>query len=259
VLRNERDLGRVGNWNRGVQLAREGGFEFLTFLFAGDTWLPGDTVPKMLDIMCATGSDLGLAPYVTVDDHGRILRYSARISFAGASRVLPAQHLLEAMMHRGHLPITPLQANIYRVREDGLPHFDVDRPLTTDLDATIEYLVSRPAPVALIAKPFCAWLARKGRVFCSSGLEAFMADHFRQLRHAQELSNCPVDWTRAKSVFLLGFFRNGLTFGGWQQMPNLLRSAFAHAAAEPGQISPADLAGVAIRHLVTGRSTLHLK
>ena len=258
VIRNERDLGRVGNWNRGVAAARERGFEFVTFLFAGDTWVAGEALRELLDLMGTSGSDLGLAPYLTVDENGRTLRRSARISFPGTCKVLSSEELFAAMMRRGHLPITPLQANIYCLRSDGLPRFDERRPLTTDMDATVEYLARRAASISLTARPFCAWLARKGRVFCYSGLESFMADHFRQLRHAEELSDCPLDWTRAKSVFLLGYLRNCLTFGGWRQMPHLLRSALAQAGCEPGTIDPVDLAGLAIRRLAMGRSSLHL-
>lgn len=258
VIHNDSDFGRVGNWNRGVQLARERGFEFATFLFVGDTWVEGDTAAKLLDLMRTSGSDLGLAQYLTIDESGRILRNSARISFTGATSVLPAQALLHAMMRRGHLPITPLQANIYRLRADNRPEFDERRPLTTDLDATLEYVAHGSGSIALIAQPLCAWLARKGRVFCTSGLESFMADHFRQLRYAETLSGCPVDWSKAKSVFLLGNARSGVTFGGWRSLPGVLRSALSYASCEPGVINPIDMATLVIRHLATGRSSLHV-
>jgi hypothetical protein len=41
-------------------------------------------------------------------------------------------------------------------------------------------------------------------------------------------------------------------------MPHLLRSALAQAGCEPGTIDPVDLAGLAIRRLAMGRSSLHL-
>lgn len=257
VIQNERDLGRVGNWNRGIAIARERGFAYATFLFAGDTWIPGSAGERLLDLMRRSGACLGLAPYLTVDESGRILRRSARVSFRGASKVVPAADLLAAMAGRGHLPVTPLQANIYRIAE-RFPVFDEGRPLTTDMDATLEFLASTAASVALTADPFCAWLARKGRVFCSSGLEAFMADHFRQLRRAEEIAGRPVDWTSAKSLFLIGYIRNGLTFAGLAALPGVVRSAMRHAAAEPGRVDPFDITRLLLAKALAGRSSLHL-
>jgi len=258
ILHNERDLGRVGNWNRGVEVARERGFPYATFLFAGDTWLPGDGAARLLGRMRASGAELGLAPYVTVNEQGRLLRHSNRISFAGADKIIESRRLLRVMMERGHMPITPLQANIYRLDADSLPRFSEDRPLTTDMDATVEYLARRGGRVALTPKPFCAWLGRKGRVFCSSGLEAFMRDHFRQLDHAAKLSDCPVNWSKAKSVFLLGYLMNAVTFSGWHSLPGVLRSAIEQTRQVPGSINPLDLSALVLRKVLAGRSSLHL-
>jgi hypothetical protein len=258
VIRNERDLGRVGNWNRGVELARERGFTFITFLFAGDTWLAGSAAAELLERMCSSGAQLGLAPYVTVSEQGKMLRRSNRVSFAGSGKLIESRELLRAMMRRGHLPITPLQANIYRLGPDKFPQFAEDRPLTTDMDATVEYLARRGGMVALTSRPFCAWLARKGRVFCTSGLESFMADHFRQLQYAESLSSCPVNWSKAKSVFLLGCLMNGITFTGWRSLPRVARSALLHASRAPGTINPVDVSALVLRRLVAGKSSLHL-
>lgn len=258
VIHNERDLGRVGNWNRGVEAARERGFTFVTFLFAGDTWLAGGAVAELLERMRSSGAELGLAPYVTVSEQGKTLRRSNRISFAGSGKTIESRDLLRLMMRRGHLPITPLQANVYRLSDDRLPEFSEDRPLTTDMDATVEYLARRGGRVVLTSRPFCAWLARKGRMFCTSGLEVFMTDHFRQLRHAESLSGCPVNWSRAKSIFLLGYLMNGVTFTGWRSLPRVTRSALAHASSVPGTINPMDMSALILRRLLVRKSSLHL-
>jgi hypothetical protein len=258
VFRNPRDLGRVGNWNRGVEAAAELGFEYVTFLFAGDTWTPGAGAQRLLQVMRESGADLGLAPYLIVDEEGRLRRYSARVSLDGDSKLVGAGEFLNAALQSGSLPITPLQANIYRLRPENLLRFDENRPLTTDMDATVEFLASAAGPVAVTTEPFCAWLARKGRVFCTAGLESFMADHFRQLEHAETVTGRRVNWTRAKSVFLLGYLHNALTFTGWRAAPTVLRSALAHAAQVPGTVNLFDMAALALRKFALGKSVVHL-
>ncbi len=258
VFRNPRDLGRVGNWNRSVEAATAMGFDYVTFLFAGDTWLPGTAAERLLGLMVESGADLGLAPYLIVDERGRVLRWSPRVSIEGEAKVASAGDFLGALMAFGSLPITPLQANIYRLRGDGLPKFDESRPLTTDMDATVEYLAKADGPVAVTNAPFCAWLTRGGRVFCSSGLEAFMADHFRQLEFAQQISGRRVNWTRAKSVFLISYLRNALTFTGWRSAPAVMRRALQHADAVPGRVNPLDIAALIVQRLALRRSLVHL-
>ena len=258
VFRNERDLGRVGNWNRGVCVARDLDFQFATFLFAGDTWIASSAAADLISVMQSNGADLGLAPYLIVNEEGAVCRRSARISFRGDSCVLPATALLKAMMDRGSMPVTPLQANIYRLRNDSLPLFDENRPLTTDMDATLEYLSTGCSSVALIPEPFCAWLSRKGRTFCTSGFEPFMADHFRQLRYAEEISGVPVNWTRAKSTFVMSYLQNAVTFGGWRSVPAMASSILHHVSAQPGFLNPIDFVGLVARKIAGGRSVLHV-
>ncbi|MBU0638098.1 MAG: glycosyltransferase family 2 protein [Planctomycetes bacterium] len=40
LCRNEKNLGRVGNWNRCLELLRESEYEYIKFLFSGDTLKP---------------------------------------------------------------------------------------------------------------------------------------------------------------------------------------------------------------------------
>src|SRR5436309_2181552 len=40
VCENPNNVGRVGNWNRALEIAEEGGFTYAAFLFVGDEWLP---------------------------------------------------------------------------------------------------------------------------------------------------------------------------------------------------------------------------
>jgi hypothetical protein len=258
VIRNERDLGRVGNWNRGVQAARELGFEFATFLFVGDTWIAGGAAERLLSLMHEHNADLGLAAFRIVDEQGAVLRESARISFDGDTKVIAARDFAAAMLARGHMPVTPLQANFYRLREDRLPLFAEAQPLTTDMDATVQYLAASKGPVVIAREAVCAWLSRKGRVFCTSGLEPFIADHFRQLRHAQNVTGARVDWTKAKSVFFVGFLRSAWTFLGWRGLPSTFVSVRRHMSAEPGTLDPFDMTSLVLRHVLFRRSSLHL-
>lgn len=258
VARNECDLGRVGNWNRCVESARAAGFEYATFLFAGDTWLEGSAVRDLLARMDDAGACLGLAAYQMVREDGSLLCHSPRISSASAHSCTSVRDLFGRMMRRGHIPITPLQANIYRLEPDRPLLFDSDCPLTTDMFATIDFLCAMAGRVVVSAEPFAAWLARSGRVFCSSGLDAFLADHFRQLEYAATRSGIELDYGSAKSVFVSSYLRSALQFGGWRSLPSMVRKTMREAGSYPGSLNPADMARLVIDKFLFGRSALHL-
>jgi glycosyltransferase involved in cell wall biosynthesis len=61
IFRNSGNLGRIGNWNRAVEIAEEEGFAWATFLFVGDVWLPGGSLPRILALMEEHGADFALS------------------------------------------------------------------------------------------------------------------------------------------------------------------------------------------------------
>jgi len=258
LVRNGRDLGRVGNWQKAVEVARDGGFGYAAFLFAGDTWAPGDGARRLLGLMRRSGACLGLAPYQMVREDGSLLCHSPRISIGGEEAVAGSEDLFDRMLRRGHLPLTPLQANIYRLEPERRLEFDPEEPLTTDMYATIDFLAAAPGTVAVTRTPFCRWLARPERVFCRSGLVAFLRDHFRQLEHAARRTGRRLDYSRARSVFLISYARAALQFGSAGGVVPLLGEVFREAGRHPGWWNPADIVLLAARKWLHGRSVLHL-
>lgn len=99
LIQNEQNLGRVGNWNRCLELFEGSEYSYLKMLFVGDVLLPGciDTVEKIF------AREAGLAivvwPYIFVD------------SFKGSSRTprmleenirLTKEQMVERGMYPSH-------------------------------------------------------------------------------------------------------------------------------------------------------------
>ncbi|MBC8432925.1 MAG: glycosyltransferase family 2 protein [Desulfobacterales bacterium] len=82
---NDRNLGRVGNWNRCLDLFDESPYEYIKFVFTGDELLP-ECVEKVENVF-NSNSNLSVVawPYLYKDTKGRtsvarILNYSCRLS-----------------------------------------------------------------------------------------------------------------------------------------------------------------------------------
>ncbi len=86
-----------------------------------------------------------------------------------------------------------------------------------------------------------------------------MADHFRQLQHAESVSGIPLNWSRAKTIFFISYIQNALTFSGWRGLPSVLRSAARHASRYPGLLNPVDLSMLLARRFFLRQSSLHLR
>lgn len=59
IIKNKKNLGRIGNWNNCLDLFRQSDFNYLKFVFAGDT-LRNNCLEKLTDVF-ASNSGIGLA------------------------------------------------------------------------------------------------------------------------------------------------------------------------------------------------------
>lgn len=205
IYRNERNLGRVGNWNRGLEIAGQEGFPFVTFLFVGDTWVPGSAVEELLDLMKQSGAVLGMAPLSIQAEDGQSSREGARISIPGKQALVDSHDLLHLIVKTGRLPFAPLQANIYRLFPDCPLRFDVDpkNSLNTDIESTVHYLLEHRGKVAIVSKPFLVWRESSQRFFALQDPWVVMQKTRASLRRVGETTGVGVDWRSANAVSLL--------------------------------------------------------
>jgi hypothetical protein len=209
VIRNERNLGRVGNWNRALELATEEGYAYATFLFVGDQWIPGGSISSLLDAMETSGSVLGMAPLRIVNQGGAILREGARISIAGHVACTDSQSLLKHSIGTGRLPFAPIQANVYRLfAKDPLVFQSGDsHELNADVEATAAFLTNHPGHITLMADPYLLWMERPGRFFSIQDPWYVFADTRRSLRRLSASTGIQVDWKSANAIAMLTALR----------------------------------------------------
>lgn len=205
VYRNSSNLGRVGNWNRALEIAEQEGFEFAAFLFVGDTWASGSSVGDLLSLMKQSGAGLGMAPLWIQSGNGRRAREGSRISFPGPTAVIDTQVLLQRVVQTGRLPFAPLQANIYRLFPQNPLRFDTDpaKGLNTDMEATVEYLREHGGPVALVSRPFLIWKEDPQRFFSAQDPWFVMRETRASLERVAQITQIPVNWQSANAISLL--------------------------------------------------------
>lgn len=202
IYRNERNLGRVGNWNRALEVAERQGFRFATFVFVGDRWAPASSIQDLLDVMLQNEAVLGMAPIRIV---GKNSRDGARISIPGDSALVDSERLLEHVVHVGRVPFAPIQANIYRLFSDGPLRFDDDPnyALNTDIEATAIWMRNHPGRVALMATPFLIWNGYSGRFLNKQDPWYVFLETRASLQRIAELTGTRPDWASANAVSLL--------------------------------------------------------
>ncbi len=203
IFRNNRNLGRVANWNRALEIAESAGFSFATFLFAGDTWCGGNAVDALLTAMTRTDAVLGMAPLKIVRD--QTARKGARISIPGDSVSIASNRLLEHVIRIGRLPFAPLQANIYRLFPERPLRFDSNEAsaLNTDIEATITWLQQHPGDVVLVAAPYMTWSDHSDRFLNRQDPWFVLEETRRTLERVSRTTGFEVDWRSANAVSLL--------------------------------------------------------
>ncbi len=205
VYRNEVNIGRVANWNRALEIAQNEGFQFVTFLFVGDTWVPRSSVADLLNLMKQGGAVLGMGPLSIKSEDGRRSRRGARFTIPTDSALVESQELLQSIARTGRLPFAPLQANIYRVFSDSPLRFDPTprNALNTDIESTVNYLLEHDGKVALVAKPFIVWRESSRRYLGTQDPWFVMKETRASLWRVGEATGLRINWRSANAISLL--------------------------------------------------------
>jgi hypothetical protein len=260
IYRNENNLGRVANWNRAFEIAEQEGYDFATFLFVGDMWVPAASIEDLLDLMQRSEAVLGMAPVRIVEEINGHRRDGARISIPGRSALVNSERLLEHAVRVGRLPFAPIQANVYRLFADLPLRFD-DHPeqaLNTDIETTVSWLKSHPGTIALIAEPYLVWSGYAGRFLSTQDPWFVLLETRASLQRVSQATGVTVDWTSANVVSLYASARE-LSEGA--SLPR--RIAFLYAVARylwaaPGGLAMRTLARFAINKFLHQQSYLSL-
>jgi glycosyltransferase involved in cell wall biosynthesis len=234
IHRNSANLGRIGNWNRGVEIALEQGFRYITFLFVGDSWLPNGSLPELFTLVRDQDAVIGLSPFQIADESGRTTRSSQRFYISGReSAITSPRRFLETLLESGLFPLGPLQANIYRISSDHVLRFDDGLPTRTDVDATLAFINDSHGTVALVSKPFFQWREHGGRFHMSMGTRQTIRDYMDTFHLACDRTGITVDYGRAKTRVMLNSARLIVNDAPVSQWAGLLLDLLRHSHRSP--------------------------
>jgi glycosyltransferase involved in cell wall biosynthesis len=237
LFRNDSNIGRVGNWNRSVDIALEMGFRYITFLFAGDRWLPDSCLPGLLHLMRGYKAAVAFTPFVISRENGLAKRESQRFYVEGSNIVCSSESFLETLLESGLFPLGPLQANIYCIRPDHRPWFDTTEPSRTDVEATLDFVHKSRGPVLIGSKPFFEWREYAGRFHMSMGTGRTIEDYMETFQTACKRVGLPINYGRAKARVVLNSLRLMITDAPVRQWPWLLSVIAGCALRTPYHVS----------------------
>ena len=216
--RNERNLGRVENWNRAIDYAEELGFGFAIFLMVGDTvWSTG--LLSLLDRMQQHQAVLGIASYVIADGHRRPIRIARRIHWSGAPGApVGAERFLAQAFATGAMLYGPLGANLYRLGQAARLRFDPADETHTDQLATALFLQRAGGSVVYLDEPVSTWRHRPGRFHGSMTPAKRLEGDVRVMENACSSARLEPDYAkiRASLVVRATFFTRGDVISAWR-------------------------------------------
>jgi hypothetical protein len=234
VFHNRSNIGRVANWNRAVDIAIQHGYQYVTFLFAGDCWTDPE-LARLFDLVLSYRACMAFSPFVVADATGCRKRISNRFHVRGTAAVLSAGEMVRGLVESGLFPLGPLQANIYRIGQDERPFFDPSLATRTDVDATLDYLLRTDGQVVIGSTPFLEWREHAGRFHMSMGAARTIEDYMETFRRACALSGPPRQAGQAKAQVVLNSLRlmiSDAPVREWPRLIRLIRDCSAHTPCE---------------------------
>jgi hypothetical protein len=171
--RNSTNIGRVGNWNRSVEIALAQGFQYLTFLFAGDRWIRNGSAGELLDLVRESDTCVGFSPFTIAD------------------QMCPLEPQPQTSLNP-HLTLTSSNDGGYRYHAYGLairsqiplPEFsplaasDAPDEATVAIDAGAPWVDSIRGGTSVwsvLAREACFWFPRVGGFLVRNGREIVIA------------------------------------------------------------------------------------
>jgi glycosyltransferase involved in cell wall biosynthesis len=260
VHRNEQNLGRIGNWNRGLEIATDQGFTYAAFLFVGDEWLQDGSIAPLLNAMDESSSVLGMASLRIVDEEGADIRAGARVSIKGLASNIVSSDMLRQSIHTGRLPFAPIQANVYRIFKDRPLRFDTsaEKSLNADIEATALFLQEHPGTITVFSKPFLIWRERRGRFFTSQDPWFVFEETRRSLQRLSDVLKVPVDWKSANAIAMLAAIRETSQMIAWRKRTDFQLRVFRFLLAHEAGLSLVTMCRFVIKKLVSRESYLVL-
>jgi len=256
VHRNSQNVGRVENWNVAVSIADRMGFGLITFLFVGDRWIADGALRELLQIMERSGAALGITPIIIVEGHEPDPRngfLAPRVTIGGRDRLLDCTTFLGEAVRIGYIPLSPLQANVYRLQPGRKLWFDPATPMTADIDGSVAFLDAQPGTVVILAAPYLSWRAHSKRYVMSKPILEGMKDNSESVARVSAGTGIAVDWGVANALQVLGGVFRARRFKTWRQRMQCVGDVCRFIAFKRGRVSIVALAKYGVRKVILRR------
>lgn len=248
------NVGRIGNWNAAMQVARDRGARYALFLFVGDLLLPGGGLDACVRAMRDADALAAVAPNAFLDADGRQTATARRVRLPSGRTTVRARALAQAALARGAMFFGPLQAHVFRTDAAHAPHFDAADPTHTDQAAVFRLMLGSAAPVVLHDRPFFGWRAHAARFHAGMKLDQRIRSDLALLGQLAAEQSHPLDWTAIRASLFLQYAAVAVRRGDGGRHP--LRTAWTTLRAH-GPISIAAMAGLLVRR-ARGRTLVEL-
>jgi hypothetical protein len=257
VIRNTENLGRIGNWNRAVEVAEERGFRWAGFLFVGDRYIPGGGLPEVIEKLREAEAGVGLSRVLVLrESDGRTL-YLNRASFDGTDVVLGGGEFLEVLLRSGSTPLGPLQGSVFDLQSGARLVFDSNRPIDTDVQSTLRYIAKAGRNVLLTKRSFMQWTSHERRFTSTLAPEAMGQVVADCVRVAEDLTGKQANWEAVRTVQALNAVAHELRILGRRGVRGVAASLW-QARREIGRASIPHLSRMLAAKLFLGRSIVHI-
>ena len=212
IVKNEKNYGRIGNWNRCLEFAHG---EFILFLFTNDLIAKSNHVVEVLNFL-KQSSDCSLVNMPWIISDYKMIDMSLPPQFfqrtPGYDYFDCAEHI-KVVVESGKLPFVPLQSNLLRtdiIQKKGIL-FDPELPISSD-GVFLSELAMQTGVVGFFNKPSIIWrYDAPGRLHSQVKLN----EHVKQVTEAfikiEMLLNNGINMTKALANYeVLEYFISSL-------------------------------------------------
>ena len=198
IVKNEKNYGRIGNWDRCLEIAHG---EFILFLFANDLIAKDNHIEQALNIL-KQRSDCALVNMPWIISDYKMIDISLPIQFFQRTPgygYFDCAKYIKDVVESGKLPFVPLQSNLLRksiIQKKGIL-FDSELPISSD-GVFLSELAMQTGIVGFYDKPSVLWrYDAPGRLHSQVKLNEHVKQVTKAFSKIEQLLNNGINMTKA--------------------------------------------------------------
>tara|TARA_B100000029_G_scaffold115817_1_gene108412 strand:- start:1063 stop:2061 length:999 start_codon:yes stop_codon:yes gene_type:complete len=189
IIRNQKNVGRIQNWNVCIDNASG---KFLIFLFSNDTINEKNNIHECLKLLNSDESiSIGFASLIKKEIENSYLKKSFSTNIIQCK----SKCFVKECLNRGLLPFGPIQSIIYRIEDikKDQNEFLEKMPINADEIFTYKEIMKREK-ILFTPKPQITWDLTQGRFHGKMKIEDEFKEHSETIKIISELTGIDVDY-----------------------------------------------------------------